>query len=199
MYREYLRKLLKPPEDFIVKIFVRLRISPNLISFISLIFAIASGFAVIFDFFLYASLLLLFSGLFDLLDGSLARFTGKASWFGEVFDSICDRLGESFVFSSILIYGCLEYTNSSKLVLFVITVLIALISSQLVSYLRAKAAIRTSKIVTGGLMTRFERIIVLVLGFALHQEWIAVGIIAVFSTITVIQRFYLTVKATSTD
>ncbi len=199
MYREYLRAFLKIPENFIVKIFVKLKISPNLISLISLIFAIASGFAVMFDFFWGASLLLLFSGLFDLLDGSLARFTGKTSWFGEVFDSICDRLGEAFVFSSILIYGCLEYTNSSKLVLFVITVLIALISSQLVSYLRAKAAIRTSKIVTGGLMTRFERIIILVLGFALHQEWIAVGIIAVFSTITVIQRFYLTVKASSID
>lgn len=199
MYKEYLRKLLKPPEDFIVKIFVRLRITPNMISLMSLIFAIFAGFAVIFDFFRSASLLLLFSGLFDLLDGSLARFTGKVSWFGEVFDSMCDRLGESFVFGSILIYGCLEYTNSSKLVLFAITVLIALISSQLVSYLRAKAAIRTSKIVTGGLMTRFERIIILILGFALHQEWIAVGIIAVFSTITVMQRFHLTVKTTSID
>jgi len=199
MDREYLRKLLKPSEDVIVKFFIRLRITPNMISLMSLIFAIASGFAVIFDFFQYASLLLLFSGLFDLLDGSLARFTGKISWFGEVLDSVCDRLGESFVFASILIYGCLEYTNSSKLVLFAITVLIALISSQLVSYLRAKAAIRTSKIVTGGLMTRFERLIILILGFALHQEWIAVGIIAIFSTITVIQRFYLTVKDNSSD
>ena len=48
-------------------------------------------------------------------------------------------------------------------------------------------------------MMLIERIIILVLGFALHQEWIAVGIIAVFSTITVIQRFYLTVKASSID
>ncbi|MGE0230433.1 MAG: CDP-alcohol phosphatidyltransferase family protein [Flavobacteriaceae bacterium] len=78
-------------------ILARAGISPNMLTVFSLLPAIAAGWVAAEGFFLAAGLLLLASGAFDLLDGSLARNHGKATRFGALLDSTIDRICDGMV------------------------------------------------------------------------------------------------------
>jgi CDP-diacylglycerol--glycerol-3-phosphate 3-phosphatidyltransferase len=76
----------------------------------------------------------LFAGLFDMLDGQLARLTNKTSSFGALFDSVLDRYSEMFMFLGICYYLVAHHYFLSSLFAF-----IAMIGSIMVSYVRARA------------------------------------------------------------
>ena len=78
--------------------------------------------------------MLVFSSIFDLLDGALARATGKVTRFGALLDSVVDRVSEAIV-----LFGLLVYYVSSDVTAGVLLVYLALASSVMVSYLRARS------------------------------------------------------------
>jgi phosphatidylglycerophosphate synthase len=101
----------------------------------------------------WAGALILFAGLFDMLDGQVARLGNMSSIYGALFDSVLDRYSELFMFLGICYYLVAHHYFISSLITF-----IALIGSMMVSYTRARAeglGIESK----GGLMQRPERII----------------------------------------
>lgn len=149
--------------DPIVKGLIKLGLTPNAVTTIGLILNI--GVAIIFivgaetgnrgDFTYvgWAGALVLFAGLFDMLDGQVARLGNMSSTFGALFDSVLDRYSEFVMFLGICYYLVAHHYFISSLFAF-----IALIGSMMVSYTRARSeglGVENK----GGLMQRPERVI----------------------------------------
>ena len=162
-------------------------ITPNTITWFGFLLSVGAAALIVTGHLLAAGFLVLVAGLFDLLDGALARYTNKATHFGAVLDSTLDRLAEAVLLLGIMIL----YTREQSFV-GVLLVGIALPSSLLVSYLRAKAEALGLECKVG-LFTRGERVIVLALGLLLssinyYALITALGIIVLFSFFTAGQR-----------
>lgn len=119
----------------------------------------------------------------DAVDGALARLVGQESRFGAFLDSTLDRLGDASLLGGFAIY----YLRRDSPVE-VVVVLVALIGSLLVSYLRARAEGLglTCKV---GLLTRLERGATIVVGLILGLPRVTVWVLAVGSAVTALQRF----------
>ncbi len=91
------RKVFQPSFDMIGKLAVKTRLSPNQITAIALIAGVSSGVLIANNKMLLATGLLLFSGLLDVLDGTVARLTNKSSPIGAFLDMIFDRMVEASV------------------------------------------------------------------------------------------------------
>ena len=72
-------------------------LTPNQVTFIALVLGLAAGLVLYFEAYIPAVILLWLSGLFDVLDGQMARRLGKASMWGALVDIVCDRLVELFI------------------------------------------------------------------------------------------------------
>lgn len=169
-----------------VLLLAKTSITPNTLTWFGFLLSIGVAALIVTEHLFAAGFLLLVAGLFDLLDGALARHTNQATHFGAVLDSIVDRLAEAVILLGILVLYAREQS-----IIGILLVGIALPSSLLVSYIRARAEAAGLKCKVG-LFTRGERVIVLALGLLLSQIdyalVIALGIIALFSLFTVGQR-----------
>ncbi len=128
--------------------------------------------------------MLLSSGL-DMLDGALARATGKAGPVGALVDSTFDRVSEAAVLFGVLWYALDRGEDEQAALAFV-----AIVGSMLVSYVRARVEGLGGKL-TDGLFTRAERVVLLAI--ALLFGWLrpALWILAVLTLLTAAQRLYL--------
>jgi len=174
--------------DPIVRILSRSRITPNTLTFINLALNIIAAYVIATGYFLLGGVLVLVSGLFDLLDGALARFTKQTTKFGALLDSTVDRISEAAIICGLLIWYIPQEGASLKIVL----IFFVLIGSFLVSYIRARAEGLGWQCQVG-LFTRAERVIVLAIGLLInqifiHSIFVALCVLAVFVFITVIQR-----------
>jgi archaetidylinositol phosphate synthase len=152
--------------------------SPTAWTLVGLLFALfAFAFYSRGDPFL-AALMLLVSGFFDVLDGAVARATGRTSQRGAFLDSTLDRVAEVLVYLGIIVGG---YTNPSL-------VLVALSSSLLVSYTRAKGDALGVSLAGIGVGERPERLLVLIVASLLGVVWLGVIIVALLALITFVQR-----------
>lgn len=164
----------------------RTGISPNVITLLGFLLSAATAVVLANGHFFVGGLLVLFSGAFDLLDGALARVTGRVTKFGAILDSTLDRLSEAALF-----FGLLVFYLSRASQLEVILIYVTLVASLLVSYLRARAE-GAGLNCEMGLMTRPERVVLLALGLLLGQMLLALWLLAVLTSVTVVQRlFYL--------
>jgi len=170
--------------DPIVRVLARTPITPNAVTCFSFILAAGAAALIATRNLLAAGFVVLIAGLFDMLDGALARYTNRVTSFGAVLDSTLDRLAEGVLLLGILFLYAEEGSTSGVLLVGGV-----LIVSLLVSYIRARAE-ATGIECTVGLFTRPERVIVLALGLFLNQLMIALAIIAAFSLFTVGQRLY---------
>lgn len=146
-----------------VKALIRIGLTPNAVTTIGLILNI--GVAVIFvfgaeksnrgdlSFVGWGGALVLFAGLFDMLDGQVARLGNMSSKFGAMYDSVLDRYSEMILFLGICYYLVSHHYFLSSLFAF-----IALIGSMMVSYTRARAE-GLGVQCKGGLMQRPERVV----------------------------------------
>ncbi|HEY6376250.1 MAG TPA: CDP-alcohol phosphatidyltransferase family protein [Edaphobacter sp.] len=172
------------------------RISPNALTFIGLLINIVA--ALVFGYakgsnanrmFFYAGLIIIGAGIFDMVDGRVARQTNQVSVFGAFFDSVMDRYSDVAIFFGLLVF----YARGNRL-FYVGLVAFVMTACVMVSYTRARAEalIGTCKV---GFMERPERIVCVILG-ALFNKWgvmaPALWVLAVFSTITVIHRIRYT-------
>lgn len=103
-----------------------------------------------------ASAVILFAGLFDMIDGRLARVGGQASTYGALYDSVLDRYSEMIMFLGICYYLIAQGYFLSSLFAFV-----AMIGSVMVSYTRARAEGLGLKMADIGFMQRPERILLI--------------------------------------
>jgi CDP-diacylglycerol--glycerol-3-phosphate 3-phosphatidyltransferase len=167
----------------IVRILSKSGITPNVLTFINLILNIAAAYVIATGHFLLGGVLVLVSGLFDLLDGALARFTKQTTKFGAILDSTVDRISEAAILFGLLIWYVPQEGTNLK----IIFIFIVLIGSFLVSYIRARAEGLGWQCQVG-LFTRAERVIVLAIGLLINQIFIALCVLAVFIFITIVQR-----------
>src|SRR6201991_295491 len=151
--------------DPVVRVFIKLGLTPNIVTSIG--FLLNVGVAVIFiigaeegnrgdlTYVGWAGALILFAGLFDMLDGQVARLGNMKSTFGALYDSVLDRYSELVMFLGICYYLVAHHYFLSSIFAF-----IALIGSMMVSYVRARAEGLGVEL-KGGLMQRPERIVTL--------------------------------------
>jgi CDP-diacylglycerol--glycerol-3-phosphate 3-phosphatidyltransferase len=172
------------------------RISPNVLTFIGLLINIGAAF--LFGnahannsgkMFLYAGLVIIGAGLFDMVDGRVARNTNQVTVFGAFFDSVMDRYSDVVLFFGLLVY----YARINHFRYVVLTAFV-MVTSLMVSYTRARAEALIGQCKVG-FMERPERIVLVILG-ALFQRWDVMApvlwVLAVLSTITVINRITYT-------
>ena len=182
-----LRESLRPALEKVGKGFAATGLSPNFWTVVGLVIALAS--AVVYGMgmefgFIIGGILLLVSGFFDMVDGQVARVTGKTSKKGEYLDSMFDKISEVAIFLGILVGGYAE----PYLVLLAITL------SLLVSYARAKSDLINIKLQGIGIGERAERLLVIaIIGIIGFMDY-AVIIVIIIAGITLIQRMIFTTK-----
>jgi CDP-diacylglycerol--glycerol-3-phosphate 3-phosphatidyltransferase len=167
----------------IVGILSKSGITPNALTLTNLALNIVAAYVIATGHFLLGGVLILGSGLFDLLDGALARFSKQTTKFGAVLDSTVDRISEAATLCGLLIW----YVPQEGATLEIVLILAVLIGSFLVSYIRARAEGLGWQCQVG-LFTRAERVIVLAVGLLINQIFVALCILAVFVFVTVVQR-----------
>src|SRR3954464_3988089 len=143
---------------------------------------------------------ILFFTLADMLDGAMARERGGGTKFGAVLDATCDRISDGAVFCGLLWWAAFG-VHSADLV---VATLICLVSSQVISYIKARAE-ASGLSGEGGMIERPERLIIVLVGaglsgvWFLHVPWllhVAMWVLAVTSLITIGQRLH-TVRTSS--
>ncbi len=136
-----------------------------------------------------AGVLLIVTLSSDALDGTLARLTDTTSRFGAFLDSTLDRWAEVLIFGALVWLYLGAHQNGA-----VMLATAGMAFSLLVSYTRARAE-GVGLQCKEGLFTRFERLVVLILGLILNQVVIALAVIAVLAGVTAVQRIWVTWQA----
>ena len=173
-----------------------LGLTPNAITLLGFVVSVAGAFLVSAGWLLVGGIVFLLGGFLDLFDGALARLTHTDSPFGALLDSVFDRLGEASLFVGLAVYSFSGNFSVGETKFFVTVVLLALIFSQGVSYLRARGE-GLGAFTRGGIMTRTERILILggglivdgLVGFQVIV-WVLL-VIAVVSCFTLFQRMFI--------
>jgi len=175
--------------DPLAGLILRMGFSPDALTLAGLILSIISGLNIARGNFTTAAILLLISGLCDMLDGTMARLGQRASRRGAFLDSTFDRLSE------IALYTGLFYFYRDRSVILQLMVILTLTGSLMTSYARARAEGLQVECKVG-LLERPERLILLILGLFL-APWrikgfgileLLVGFLAIFTYITTFQR-----------
>jgi CDP-diacylglycerol--glycerol-3-phosphate 3-phosphatidyltransferase len=181
--RKNLAEIITKP---VISLLAKTPLTPNIITIIGFVIILGAGALVIFKYFLAAGIVVLAAGLFDMLDGALARATGKTTRFGAVLDSTLDRVSEA-----VLLVTLLAVFAQDGLVTESVLSGVALVGSLLVSYIRARMeglGVECKE----GFFTRPERVIVLSLGLMLSQFdkalLITLAVLTFCSWLTVIER-----------
>jgi CDP-diacylglycerol--glycerol-3-phosphate 3-phosphatidyltransferase len=181
--RRLLSNSVTPP---LVRLLARTPLTPNALTWLGFLVTLGAVALIVTGHFLAGGVVVLVAGFFDLLDGALARLTGKTSRFGAILDSSLDRLSEGALLLALLAMFARE-----PHVVGVLVVGFTLLGSIMVSYIRARVECMGIEC-KAGLFTRPERVIILALGLMLHQFdnalLAALVIIASFSWITVVER-----------
>jgi archaetidylinositol phosphate synthase len=185
-------------QDLSIKIgvvFSKMRLSPNQWTILSLVPVLAAVYFLYYSQFLYAALLFIVSSFIDLIDGSVARVTGKTSLLGAYLDTIVDRYVEFIIIIGILLAGIPEFYVPSA-----VWILIYLFGSMMTTY--SKAAAREKEItkseIRGGLLERAERLIILFVGILLAYFspvylTYTIALLAVITNISAIQRIWMVI------
>jgi CDP-diacylglycerol--glycerol-3-phosphate 3-phosphatidyltransferase len=177
------RNLAHRITDPIVEILSKSGITPNALTFINLALNIVAAYVIATGHFIIGGVLVLVAGLFDLLDGALARFIKQTTKFGAILDSVADRISEAAILCGLLIWYIPQEGASLEIVL----IFVVLVGSFLVSYIRARAEGLGWQCQVG-LFTRAERVIVLAIGLLINQIFIILCVLVVFVFFTVVQR-----------
>ena len=135
----FLRRGLEATIDPIVTALIKARVSPNVITTFGTLVLLGSGAAFGFGAVHVGGLLLLLSGVMDMLDGRVARRGNVVSKFGAFYDSTLDRVGESALFGGIAVYFVTGGVADVWRVPALISALVALSAGLTVSYARARA------------------------------------------------------------
>lgn len=175
----------------VAKLFLKMGLTPNIVTIVGTIVTIAISVILIPLDHLFAAALL--SGLFaafDMLDGTMARLTTGGSNFGATLDASCDRITDGALFAAIAYW--MVYVDNAHPINFA-ACMVVLVSSQVISYVKARGEASGFKMV-GGLVERPERLIWGLGGVGLeglgvpYALEVALWLLAVGSIFTIYQR-----------
>jgi CDP-diacylglycerol--glycerol-3-phosphate 3-phosphatidyltransferase len=176
--------------DALVGFLSDLRIHPNLLTLLGLVINI--GAAVLFakGLFFWAGLVVLFAGIFDMVDGEVARRTKRVTKFGAFFDSVIDRYSDL-----LLLLGLIHWYAKLDQLFYVALTGLVLIGSVMTSYTRARAEslIPQCKV---GFLERPERIVLLIIGAMFNRMAAVLWVMAILANWTVSQRIWYTWRET---
>jgi CDP-diacylglycerol--glycerol-3-phosphate 3-phosphatidyltransferase len=173
-----LRAQLEPVVEWLAE----RQITPNQVTLAALAVSLLAALLIGAGWLRLGALVLIVGSLGDLVDGMLARSTGQASRFGAFFDSTLDRIGEGAVLAAVAYRFAIDGRP-----LLVAIVVLALLGSLLVSYTRARAE-ALGVDCTVGLMSRAERLALIIAGLLLGLPGLAVAALAALSLYTVGER-----------
>lgn len=169
----------------IVKAITFLHITPNHLTFLGFVMSIVTACAFARGSFHAAGLILIVAGLFDMVDGMVARITESETPFGAFFDSVMDRYSDLIMYLGLIIW----YGQEDRMT-YVVLVGVVMMGSVLTSYTRARAESLIPKCKVG-FLERPERIVLLIIGSFYYMEPI-LWVIAILSNWTVVHRIFYT-------
>ncbi|MBV8553694.1 MAG: CDP-alcohol phosphatidyltransferase family protein [Acidobacteriaceae bacterium] len=158
------------------------RINPNVLTFLGLVINMVAAAFLAFGSFRTAGGVIIFAGLFDMVDGRVARETNQVTRFGGFFDSVLDRYSDLA-----LLVGLLVYYGTINRPAYVVLTAVVMTASVMISYTRTRAEniIPSCKV---GFLERPERIVLLIIGAMFDRMAPVLWVIAVLGNITVIHR-----------
>jgi len=166
------------------------KIHPNVLTAIGLVINIGAAFLLAAGQFRWAGVVIIGAGLFDMVDGRVARETNRVTRFGGFFDSVLDRYSDLALLIGLLVwYGSINRASYEVLTALVMA------ASVMISYTRARAenTIPTCKV---GFMERPERIVLLIIGALTYHMAQVLWVIAVLGNLTVVHRMIFTWQET---
>ncbi len=162
------------------------RIHPNVLTFVGLLINIWAAVELARGRFFQAGLVIIGAGLFDMVDGRVARETNKVTRFGAFFDSVLDRYSDLALLMGLLVYYATVNRN-----FYVVLTAVVMTASVMISYTRSRAenVIPACKV---GFLERPERVVLLIIGALFDRMAPVLWVIAVIGNITVIHRMLYT-------
>ena len=172
--------------DSIVNLLASLHVHHNILTLIGLVINIFAMVLFAKGIFVWAAGVIMFAGIFDIVDGEVARRTKRVTKFGAFFDSVIDRYSDLLLLLGLIIW----YAKIDRIFYVGLTGLV-LIGSVLTSYTRARAEslIPACKV---GFLERPERIVLLIIGSLTDRMAAVLWIMAILSNWTVSQRIWYT-------
>jgi CDP-diacylglycerol--glycerol-3-phosphate 3-phosphatidyltransferase len=172
--------------DRIVRWLALSRIHPNVLTFMGLVINTWAAFLFAQGNFRWAGVVVIGAGLFDMVDGRVARATDQVTRFGGFFDSVIDRYSDLALLMGLLVY----YASINRFFYVVLTALV-MTGSVMISYTRARAenAIPKCKV---GFLERPERVVLIIIGALFDRMAAVLWVIAVLSNLTVVHRMIYT-------
>src|SRR5579884_166079 len=189
-YTSLIGKIFGWAIDRIVRWLALSRIHPNVLTFLGLVINIWAAFLFARGRFLDAGLVVIGAGLFDMVDGRVARATDRVTRFGGFFDSVLDRYSDLALFMGLLVY----YASINRFFYIVLTAIV-MTGSVMVSYVRARAECTIPKCKVG-FLERPERVVLIIIGSLFNRMAPVLWVIAVLSNLTVIHRMIFTWRET---
>ena len=184
-------KICMFPLRAIIATCVALRIHPNILTLIGLLINVFAMVLFAKGIFLWAGFVIVLAGIFDMVDGEVARRTKRVTKFGAFFDSVIDRYSDM-----LLLLGLMIWYGKINRIFYVGLTGLVLIGSVLTSYTRARAEslIPACKV---GFLERPERIVLLIIGSLADRMAAVLWVMAILSNWTVSQRIWYTWRETS--
>jgi CDP-diacylglycerol--glycerol-3-phosphate 3-phosphatidyltransferase len=156
--REFLGKWVRRGFSPLLSVLLRLGVTPNHITIVAFLINLGAAVLIVFDYYTAAASIIIVASLLDLVDGSLARRTGKTTPFGSFLDSTLDRLSEGVIFAAIAYRLAIDQEVTLRMRgVNVAMVVLALLGGVTVSYTRARAESLGVECKVG-VASRFERI-----------------------------------------
>lgn len=170
----------------IVHVLALSKIHPNVLTFFGLVINAVAAAMLAAGQFRWAGVVIIGAGLFDMVDGRVARETNRVTKFGGFFDSVLDRYSDLA-----LLVGLLVWYGSINRFFYVVLTAIAMMGTVMVSYARARAenSIPTCKV---GFMERPERVVLLIIGLLFDRMAPVLWVLAILGNWTVIHRMVFT-------
>ena len=185
-------RLDSPLSKLIKTVFKTNNLNPTYFTLLGLFVNILAAAAFVYGKWFLAGFLVLSAGLFDMLDGAVARTCNRVTSFGGFLDSVIDRYSDLVLLIGLIIY----YANNDNIQLLILTAVVS-IGTILVPYSRARAEVFIPHCDVG-IMERAERIILLAVGGIFQDAFnvmpLVLWILAIFTHLTVFHRIYFTWK-----
>ena len=170
--------------ESIARVLQATHISPNMLTVIGFVLALVVAYVLASGQLLWGGVLMILAAVFDAFDGTLARVSNRTSRFGAFLDSTLDRYSESVIFLGLLIHYIRTDQQTEA-----ILVVVALVGSLMVSYTRARAE-GLGLDIKSGLLTRVERVLILIVGLISGWMLVALWLLAILTNLTALQRIY---------
>jgi CDP-diacylglycerol--glycerol-3-phosphate 3-phosphatidyltransferase len=174
------------PLNAIIKLCVKLRIHPNILTLVGVLINVAAGVALAARRFVLAGVVMIVANIFDFIDGKVAHQLHLESRFGAFWDSTLDRFSDLALLTGLIfLYSKLGRSD------YVLIAALTLIFSIMTSYARARAEslIERCKV---GFMERPERIVLFMIGAFTNRMAAVLWVILALSVLAVANRIYLT-------